>query len=146
MTAVWASITAGQTGRPAEAERWADAVDRWQQGEAAWPADPAAEAWAAVLRAVMCRHGVKQMRTDADEAAQRLAAAGIIAPVAALCQGIAQVLSGDPEGGEAFFEEAIGCGPEAGAPDVLAITYCQQALLAMARGDWDQADTLASQA
>src|SRR5690349_6508316 len=79
LAAVWASILAGQTGRPAEAERWADAVDRWQQGEAVWPADPVAEAWAAVLRAIMCRRGVKQMRADADEAAQRLAAAGIIA-------------------------------------------------------------------
>ncbi len=146
LAAVWASILAGQTGRPAEAERWADAVDRWQQGEAVWPADPVAEAWAAVLRAIMCRRGVRQMRADADEAAQRLAAAGIIAPVAALCQGIAQVLSGDPEDAETFFEEAISCGAEASAPDVLAITYCERALLAMARREWDQADALAGQA
>jgi LuxR family transcriptional regulator, maltose regulon positive regulatory protein len=146
LAAVWASILAGQTGRPAEAERWADAVDRWQHGEAVWPADPVAEAWAAVLRTIMCRRGVKQMRADADEAAQRLAAAGIIAPVAALCQGIAQVLSGDPEDAETFFEEAIGCGAEASAPDVLAIAYCERALLAMARGEWDQADALAGQA
>ena len=133
-------------GRPAEAERWADAVDRWQQGEAAWPADPVAEAWAAVLRAIMCRHGVKQMQADADEAVQRFAAAGIVAPVAALCQGIAQVLSGDPEGGETALQEAISSGDEVGAPDVLAIMRCERALLAMARGDWDQAGALASQA
>ena len=30
MAAVWASMFAALTGRPAEAERWADAVDRWQ--------------------------------------------------------------------------------------------------------------------
>jgi LuxR family maltose regulon positive regulatory protein len=146
LAAVWASILAGQTGRPAEAERGANAVDRWQQGEAAWPVDPAAEAWAIVLRAIMCRQGVRQMRADADEAAQRFAAAGIIAPVAPLCQGIAQVLSGDPEGGEMFLEEAISSGEEVGAPDVLAILFCERALLAMERGDWDQADGLASQA
>jgi LuxR family maltose regulon positive regulatory protein len=146
LAAVWASILAGQTGRPAEAERWAGAVDRWQQGEAAWPADPTADAWAAVLRAIMCRHGVKQMRADADEAAQRFAAAGIIAPVAALCQGIAQVLSGDPEGGETFFEAAIGSGENVGAPDVLAILHCERALMAMERGDWDQAGALARRA
>src|SRR6266496_4611707 len=35
MAAVWASILAAQVGRPAEAERWAGVVDRWQQrGEA----------------------------------------------------------------------------------------------------------------
>jgi LuxR family maltose regulon positive regulatory protein len=146
LAAVWSSILAGQTGRPAEAERWADAVDRWQQGEASWPRDPAAEAWAAVLRAVMCRQGVKQMHADADEAAQRLAAAGIVAPVATLCQGIALVLSGDPEGGETLLEEAISSGEEVGAPDVLAIMYCERALLAMERGEWDRADGLASQA
>ena len=94
----------------------------------------------------MCRQGVKQMRADADEAAQRLAAAGIIAPVAPLCQGIAQVLSGDPEGGEMFFEGAISSGEEVGAPDVLAILLCERALLAMERGEWDQAEGFASQA
>ena len=146
LAAVWASILAGKTGRPAEAERWADAVDRWQQGHSAWPVDPAAEAWAAVLRAIMCRQGVEQMRADAGEAAQRFAATGIIAPVAALCQGIAQVLSGDPEGGETFFEEALGSGEDVGAPDVLAIIFCQRALLAMARGEWDQAGALAARA
>ena len=61
------------TGRPAEAERWADVVDRWQSGDAARPDDPAAEAWAALLRACLCRHGVEQMRADADEAVRRCA-------------------------------------------------------------------------
>ena len=51
MAAVWASITAAQVGRPAEAERRADALDRWQYGDPSRPDDPAAEAWAAILRA-----------------------------------------------------------------------------------------------
>ena len=34
MAAIWAAITAAQVGRPAEAERRADAVDRWQYGDA----------------------------------------------------------------------------------------------------------------
>ena len=55
MVAVAAALTAAQTGRPAEAERWADAVDRWQYGNPARASDPAAEAWAAVLRALMCQ-------------------------------------------------------------------------------------------
>ena len=32
MVALWAAIVATSIGRPAEAERWADAVDRWQHG------------------------------------------------------------------------------------------------------------------
>src|SRR6516225_4274938 len=51
MATVAAALTAAQTGRSAEAERWADAVDHWQYGNPARSGDPAAEAWAAVLRA-----------------------------------------------------------------------------------------------
>jgi LuxR family transcriptional regulator, maltose regulon positive regulatory protein len=49
MLAVQAADLAAQTGRPAEAERWADAVDRWQYQDGTGPRDPSAEAWAAVL-------------------------------------------------------------------------------------------------
>jgi LuxR family transcriptional regulator, maltose regulon positive regulatory protein len=57
MAAVWASSLAALTGRPVEAERWAEAVDRWQYGKAARLDDPTAEAWAGVLRALLCRQG-----------------------------------------------------------------------------------------
>jgi LuxR family transcriptional regulator, maltose regulon positive regulatory protein len=142
---VWASIVASQTARPAEADRWCDAVDRWQHGHAAWPGDPFTEAWAAVLRALLCRRGVEQMRADADEAARRCATAGIAPPVTALLQGVARVLSGDPDGGDAFFEDAVGM-RESGAPDVLAEALSERALLAMTRGEWSRAEVLAGQA
>ena len=145
MTAVWAAILAGRTGRPAEAERWADAVDRWQYENATRPDDPAAEAWAAVLRAMLCRRGIEQMRADADEAARRLAAAGIAAPVAAFFQGLARVLCGDPEAGEVFFDDVISSGG-ASAPDVIAVALCERSLLAMSRGDWGRAGGLVGQA
>src|SRR5262249_52417257 len=92
-------------GRPAGGEGWAVAVGRWRSGLAAGPADPLAEAWAAVLRALLCRHGVQQMRADADEAARRCAAAGIVAPAAAALQGIACVLCGDLDGADAFLAD-----------------------------------------
>ncbi len=146
MVAVWAAMLAVETGRPAEAERWADMVDRWQYQDAARPGDPAAEAWAAVVRALLCRRGAGQMRADADEAAQRLAAAGIVSPVAALCQGIARILSGDPGGAGAYLEDAASVAGEVGAYEVLALALGQRSLLAMARGDWSQAGALAGQA
>jgi LuxR family transcriptional regulator, maltose regulon positive regulatory protein len=145
MTLVWASMIASQTARPAEADRWADAVDRWQHGDAVWPGDPFTEAWTAVLRALLCRHGVKQMRADADEAARRCAAAGIAPPVTALLQGVARVLSGDLDGGDAFFEDAVSM-RESGAPDVLAEAVSERALLAITRGEWSLAEALAGQA
>ena len=143
--AVWAAILAARSGRPAEADRWADVVDHWEHQAEAQTDNPVAAAWAAVLRALLCRHGVKQMRADADEAARKLAAAGTVAPVAPLLKGIAQVLDDDLDGADASFENAISIG-DVGAPDVLAIALCERSLLAMARHDWDPAGELAGQA
>jgi LuxR family maltose regulon positive regulatory protein len=145
MVAAAAALTAGQTGRPGEAERWADAVDRWRYGGTPRPEDPIAEAWAAVLRALMCRQGPEQMRADADDAARRLTAAGIVAPIAPILQGLARVLCGDPGGAEAFFEDGSGIG-EVAATDVLVALLFERFLLAMARNHWDQAEQLAGQA
>ena len=146
MIAVMASIIYAITGRPVEAERWADAVDRWQYRDAARPDDPAAEAWAALLRALLCRHGAGHMRADADEAVRRSAAVSLMAPAAALFQGIARVLSGDLDGGEASFQDAVRAGEQVGAPEAVADALCERSLLAMARNEWSQADALAQQA
>jgi LuxR family maltose regulon positive regulatory protein len=83
IVAVLASLLSVLTGRPAEAERWADAVDRWQYGDPARPGDPSAEAWAAVLRALLCRGGAGQMRADADEAVRRFAEESFVTPAPA---------------------------------------------------------------
>jgi LuxR family transcriptional regulator, maltose regulon positive regulatory protein len=146
MAAVLASVVSAVTGRPAEAERWADVVDHWQFAGAAGSDDPPAEAWAALVRAVLCRGGVKQMRADADEAARRFAAEGIRAPIAALCQGLARILSGDLDGGDASFAEAVVIATEAGAPEGLAEALSERSLVAMARGEWSRAEDLAGQA
>ncbi len=89
---------------------------------------------------------MKQMLTDADEAARRFAAAGIVAPVAMTCRGIALVLSGRPHDADTAFAEAITGGEGIGAPDVLADTLCERSLLAIARGDWSSAETFAGRA
>ena len=146
MAAVLASLLAALTARQADAERWADAVDRWQYADTALPAAPAAEAWAAVLRAFMCRRGVEQMRADADEAARKLAELNIVTPVAALLQGIARVLSGDLDGGDAAFQDVMNMGEEAGAAEDFTVALCERSLLAMARSDWSHAQVHADQA
>jgi LuxR family maltose regulon positive regulatory protein len=145
LTAVWAGLVTGMSGLPVEAERWADAVDRWQyHGPRA--DDPVAEAWAAVMRFTLCRRGVEQMRADADEAADRFAAAGLVTMAVPLGQGVARVLCGDPDGGDAFLEDAIRTGPERGAPTVLVRALCQRSLVAMERDQWSQAEAFADQA
>ena len=143
--AVVAAFLNAWTGRPVEAEQWADEVDRWQYQDTGRPDDPLTEAWAAALRATLCRHGVEQMRADADEAAQKFTAAGIAAPIAHVNQGFARVLCGDLDGGDTFLADAISLG-EVGAPETFATALGERSLLAMARNEWGQAEAFASQA
>ena len=149
MVAVLASLFFALMGRPVDAERWADAVDRWQYwqyGDPARPGDPTTEAWAALLRAILCRRGAEQMRADADEALRRFAAGSFVTPAPALLQGIARILCGDLDGGDLSLEDAVSVGEEADAPDDLAVALCERSLVAMARNQWDRAEVLAERA
>ena len=146
MAAVLASFFSALIGRAADAERWADAVDRWQYGDPARPDDPTAEVWAIMVRAVLCRRGVERMHADADEAVRRFAAGSFLTPTPALMQGIARVLSGDLDGGDASLEDAVRVGEQVGSPEDVAVALCERALVAMARSQWDRAEALADQA
>jgi len=146
LAAAYASQLAAVTGRPAEAERWSDVADRQLGQDADQPGDPFTEAMAAVSRAVLCRRGIGQMRADADEAARKFVEAGIVRPIAGALQGLACVLSGDLDGGDAIFEETFIVGENVGVPDVLVVILAERALVAMARSQWSQAETLAGQA
>jgi LuxR family maltose regulon positive regulatory protein len=146
MAAVLASLLAALTGRPVEAERWAGVVDRWQYGDPARPDDPATEAWAAVLRAFLCRGGAEQMRADADEAVRRFAAHSFVTPAPVLLQGIARVLCGDLEAGDASLEDAVSIAEQVGADEDRALALCERSLVAIARSDWGRAEALAGRA
>jgi LuxR family maltose regulon positive regulatory protein len=146
MLAVLAAFVLEMVGRPGEADRWAEVVDRWQYQNAARPADPAAEAWTAVLRATLCRRGVTQMRADADEAVRRCAEEGMLVAAAPLLQGVARILCGDLEGGDASLEDAVGLGEEIGAHENLALALCERSLVAMAHGEWSRAEVLSTRA
>jgi len=146
LNAMYAAFLAERTGQAAQAERWADAVDRWQYRDPSPPRDPYAKAMAATLRAVSCRHGVEQMRADADEAAREFAAANFVPGVTPLLQGTARVLCGDLDAGDAFFSDALSLEEERGSPDITALTLCERSLVAMARDQWDQAGAFASRA
>jgi LuxR family maltose regulon positive regulatory protein len=146
IAAVMAALLSALTGHPADAERWADAVDHWQYGDPARRADPGTEAWAALLRAVLSRRGLEHMRADAGEAARGFADQGVAEPGPALLQGIARFLSGDLDGGDACLEDAASVAAATGAADVLVTALCERSLIAMARGEWDRAEVLATQA
>lgn len=147
MVMVLASILAALTARPVDAERWADAVDRWQRGDMTGPDDPSAAAWAALMRAILCRHGIERMRVDADEAVCRFADGSFVTPAPALMQGLARMLSGDLDGGDAALSDAATIADQVDSLDEhLVVALCERALVAIARGEWDQAEALAGRA
>jgi LuxR family transcriptional regulator, maltose regulon positive regulatory protein len=146
MAAVLAALFCALTGRPVEAERWADAVDRWQYQDPARSDDPSTEAWAAVMRTFLCRGGAGQMRADADEAVRRFAAESFVTPAPAFLQGIARVLCGDLDGGDASLEDGVSVGEEVGAHEDVALALSERSLVAMARSDWGRAEAHAERA
>ena len=147
LNAINAAFLAELTGHPVQAERWADAVDRWQYRDASRPFDAYTEAMAAALRAILCRRGVEQMRADADEAARTFTAANFV-PISTipLMQGTARVLCGDLDGGDAFFVDALSIDEERQVPELIAVTLCERSLVAMARNQWNHVEAFAGRA
>jgi LuxR family maltose regulon positive regulatory protein len=136
-------------GRPVEALRWAEVVDRWRYGDAdpkIRPKDPAAAAWAAFARALLCRDGIKQMRADADEAVRRFTTEHIVQAGPWIFQGLARAASGDPDGADESFADAVSVAERAGTDEALGAALSERSLMAMARNQWDRAEVLAGQA
>jgi hypothetical protein len=86
------------------------------------------------------------MRADADEAVRRFATESFVIPTHKLVQGIARVLSGDLDGGDASLEDAASIAEQVGAPEDLVLALCERALVAITRGEWDRAEVLSGQA
>src|SRR5271165_1845539 len=131
--------------RSREPERRVADDDR-SYGDPARPGAPSAEAWTALLRALLCWRGAEQMRADADEAVCRFAAGSFVTPAPALMQGIAYILCGDLEGGDESLEDAVSVGEVTGAPEDLAVGLCERSLVAMAHDQWDRAEVLSGRA
>lgn len=146
LNAMNAAFLAAITQQPAEAERWADAVEHWKDQDASPPFDPYTEATAATLRAILCRGGAEQMRADADQAARKFAAAKFVPMVTPLLQGTARVLCGDFDDADQFFSDALSQNYERASADIVALTLCGRSLVAMARNQWSRAETFASHA
>ena len=144
MLAALAAFISALLGRPVEAQRWAQAMDRWR--DVANAVDPAAEAWAAFVQGLLCRDGVEQMRADTDEAVRRFTTENIMQPGPLICQGLAHLVTGDPDGADVSFQDAVAVADRADATEAAAVALSERSLLAMARNQWDRAEALADQA
>jgi LuxR family transcriptional regulator, maltose regulon positive regulatory protein len=127
-------------GRPEAAERWALAVET-SRAEDIMPDGSSFEAWAATVRALLCRKGVEQMQIDAELAVSRLPAASPWRPASVLLQGVGVLLSGDLDRGEAILDQAAEIAVAGGAVWVGVVARSERALLALERGDLAAAES-----
>ena len=137
----WVHVLAGH---PAAAERWTEAIERWQSDRA--PADALqTDGPFALLKAALCRHGVKQMRADALAALGLAPTGSELLAAAQLLVAISDLLAGDLDSADHGLAAAAQVGEELGA-DVALVALAERSILAMGRGDWQQAELLAERA
>ena len=141
-----AAMTPAMTGNPADAERRAGIAER--AATAASQADGSApvEPWLALLRALLCRDGVDQMRADAELAAKTTAAGSFWRAASLLFLGTALLMAGDPDQADAVFEDQVAEARAAGGTLGACVALSERSLLAMARGAWDLGERHLSQA
>jgi LuxR family transcriptional regulator, maltose regulon positive regulatory protein len=138
----WLSALAG---RPAAAERWVDAAERGPSGDPPPDGGSTADGWRALLRAALCRDGPERMRSDAETALALLPAASRWRPTAQLLLGIAHLLAGDLDAADRALADAAEVGEGAGV-DTATVALAERALVAISRGAWQEAETLAERA
>jgi LuxR family transcriptional regulator, maltose regulon positive regulatory protein len=150
--AVFGAWVQALVGRPAGAERWADAVEHPvaaadRASVARTPPDGSTmESYLAMLRALLCRNGVGRMRADAQVALAGLAPATPFRTTALLVEGVAALLDGQPDQADPILAHAVELGTRTGILNGTAAALAERCLVAIGRQDWTQAKTLADQA
>ena len=132
----WGSVLSGDT---AQAERWAAFVDAASfDGE---PPDGSSsfESARAMLRAAMCAKGPEQMLADASFAVAHEPSWGPWRSDALWLLGEANLLAGRLGEAGAAFAEGSATAATLNSPNVMTLCEAQLALLAMDRGEWQEA-------
>jgi LuxR family transcriptional regulator, maltose regulon positive regulatory protein len=128
-------------GQPEDIERWAMAAERGLAARTLARSSVTGP-WLALLRALLCRAGVDQMRADAEAAAAGLAPGSPWWATALLLEGVADVLAGETDRADPILAHAAEVATHIGALPTASAALAQRALVAIARHDWMQAETL----
>ena len=136
--AVLGALFYALTGKPAYAERWADVAERAAAAATNLPdGSPSVEPWLALLRALLCRDGVEQMRADAELAATAMAPGSFWRITAMMYRAAADLMAGDLDRADVLFADVIAEGQAGGIAFGPCIALAERSLLAVASGDWD---------
>jgi LuxR family transcriptional regulator, maltose regulon positive regulatory protein len=144
--AVLAAMISALTGKPGEAERWAETAGRAAAVGSLPDGSASIEPWLALMRALMCRDGAEQMRADAELAARTMAAGSFWRNSATLYLGMAHLMAGDTGRADVLFEDAAAAGLPGGTAVGVCVALAQRSLLAIAGRDWEAAERHLSQA
>ncbi|HEU4941755.1 MAG TPA: tetratricopeptide repeat protein [Gaiellaceae bacterium] len=127
-------------GRPEEAERYAYALEHAEYEGPMPDGSATAGAWAAMARALLCRHGVSQMAADARQALDELSPGSFWRPIARGLAAIALLFEGRPEQAEQLLVETVEEASGSGATYAAVVARSELALLALGRNDLDGAE------
>jgi LuxR family transcriptional regulator, maltose regulon positive regulatory protein len=144
--AVLAAMVSAVTGKPGQAELWAEVAERGVATASLPDGSPTIEPWLALLRALLCRRGVDQMRADAELAARTLGAGSFWRTAATLYLGQAHLMAGDADRADVLFQDAAAAGQAGGASIGACVALAERSLLAISRGAWEAAERHLSQA
>jgi LuxR family maltose regulon positive regulatory protein len=129
-------------GEAAAAERWAAVAER-TPAEGTAPDGSTIESWRAIMRAFLCRRGVGELRRDARIAHDGLRPASRWRPTALALEGVGWLLEGEPDRADPLLARAVEAGVDIGAWPVTAAALAERAIVAIGRGDWHEAESLA---
>ena len=144
--AVLAALLSAVTGKPAEAERWADVAERAAAAVSLPDGSPSFGPWLALMRAILCRDGVERMRADAELAATTMPPGSFLRTTAVAFLAAAHLMAGDPDQADVLFEAAVAEGRAAGVMLDSCAALAERSLLAIARGAWELGERHLSEA
>ena len=134
---VLAAVFCALTGKPAQAERWADVAERVAAATSLPDGSPSIEPWLALIRALLCRDGVEQMRADAELAARTMAPGSFWRITAMMYRAAAHLMAGDLDRADVLFGDVVAEGQAGKVMFGPCIALAERSLLAIASGDWD---------
>ncbi|HEY5784447.1 MAG TPA: LuxR C-terminal-related transcriptional regulator [Microlunatus sp.] len=137
--AVLAGWIAVLTGQPAEAEWWATFVDTATFDESPVDGTASFASSRAMLHALMCRAGPDRMFTDAGDAVTHEPASSGWRALALVLRAEAHLLLDDHGQAPADFLQTLDVGGRSGNVNAIILSRTELAVMAMDRGDWEEA-------
>lgn len=140
--AVLAGWGAALTGDAIGSAWWTDLAERSPFVGAPMDGSTSTASTLSLLRALTCRGGVEQMRSDAAVSVRLEPEASPWRPAALMLYGVGCLLSGDLDAADGILADAVEAAERIAAFPSSSVAVAERSLMAMDRGDWSAAQAL----